>query len=252
MYLARLLRCPSPRIKFFSQILLLSVIVVANITAQAEQFYAVSGSAYNPKTGKLVYRELITKIDDNNKVHVTYAKPDGIEFAHKVLDYSTEVFQPGVIFTDIRDDETVSAVFDGGRLLLTHKKEGDSQTKTLYETSKLVIDTGIDAVIQQQWTKLLSGKKINIDLANPRFVEVEKLVIKQIEPSESPLSYKGAQASWKYFVIEPAGKFSSIFSDPMYYAYEPEGKFLMRYQGRSNIDNDKGEMWDVRIEYEYW
>lgn len=220
--------------------------------AYANEVYAVSGTAYNLKTGKLSYRELFSKLDEQNQVHVSYAKPDGTVFASKILDYTTEVFQPGMTFSDDRDDETVSAIFDAGRLLLSHKLKGDSQTKTFYETSKLVIDAGIDATIQQQWIKLTAGKKVDIDLANPRFLDIEKLVIKQIDASESPLSYKGAGESWKYFRIDPASKLSSLFSEPMFYAYEPNEKFLMRYQGRANIDSDKGENWDVRIEYEYW
>ena len=235
-----------------SRAFVLLVFLALPALAHADDSYAVSGTAYNLKTGKLSYRELITHLDENNQVHVNYAKPDGVIFARKILDYSTEIFQPGVMFTDARDDEIVSATFDAGRLLLTHKVKGDSQTKTLYETSKLVIDAGIDAFIQQQWDKLVSGKKVDIELADPRHLGTEKLVVKLIDASESPLAYKGAAATWKYFRLETANKLSSLFVAPIFYAYEPEGKFLMRYQGRANIDSDSGEMWDVRIEYEYW
>lgn len=221
-------------------------------SVMADESYAVSGTAYNLKTGKIAYRELFTGLDGNNEVHVNYAKPDGVIFARKKLNYNTEVFQPGLEFNDERDDETVSAVFDAGRLLLTHKKKGDSQTKTLYETSKLIIDAGVDAFIQQQWAKITSGKKVEFDVAGARNLGIEKFVIKEIDSSASPLAYKGAAETWKYFRVDTANKLSSIFVDPIYYAYEPEGKYLMRYQGRSNIDNDSGDAWDVRIEYEYF
>ena len=214
--------------------------------------YAASGAAYSLKSGKLVYRELFGKLDDNNEVHVTYAKPDGVTFARKTLNYSTEVFQPGFEFTDDRDQETVKATFDGGRLLLTHSKKGDSQTKTLYETSKLIIDAGVDAFIQQQWARITSGKKLEFAVADPRHMGVEEFVIKEIDASESPLAYKGAESSWKYFRVDTANKLASIFGDPMYYAYDPNGMYLMRYQGRANIDDDSGDSWDVRIEYEYF
>jgi len=231
---------------------LLILLSLASTSVLAADGYAVSGSAYNLKTGKLVYRELITKLDDNNEVHVNYAKPDGVIFARKKLNYSTEVFQPGVEFSDERDDETVSAAFDGGRLLLTHKKKGDSQTKTIYETAKLIIDAGVDAFIQQQWSKITSGKKVEFDVADARNLGTEKFVIKEVDSSVSPLAYKGAAETWKYFRVDTANKLSSIFVEPIYYAYEPEGKYLMRYQGRANIDNDSGDAWDVRVEYEYF
>lgn len=242
----------SPRAWVPATFFVFSSLLLGAASATAVEVYSASGAAYNLKTGKLAYRELFAKLDENKQVHVSYARPEGVIFANKILDYTTEIFQPGMTFTDNRDDETVSANFDAGRLLLTHKVKGDSQTKTLYETSKLVIDAGIDAFIQQQWAKLLAGKKVDVEVANARHLGVEKLVIKQIDVAETPLAYKGAQPTWKYFRIDPPNKLSTLFAEPMYYAYESEGQFLMRYQGRANIDSDKGEMWDVRIEYEYW
>lgn len=234
------------------QLVALSGLFLASVCAFAKDGYAVSGTAYNLKTGKIAYRELIGALNTSNEVQVNYAKPDGVIFARKTLNYSTEVFQPGFELNDERDDETVAAAFDGGRLLLTHRVKGDSQTKTLYETAKLIIDAGVDAYIQQQWTKVTSGKKIEFDVADARHLGIEKFVLKEIDSSASPLAYKGAADSWKYFRVDTANKLSSLFTEPMYYAYDPDGRYLMRYQGRANIDNDKGEVWDVRIEYEYF
>lgn len=230
---------------------LLSLAMISSCSF-ASDGYAVSGSAYDLKTGKLAYRELITGLNDNKEVQVNYAKPDGVIFARKTLNYATEVFQPGFVVSDERDDETVSAVFDGGRLLLTHRVKGDSQTKTLYDTAKLIIDAGVDSFIQQQWGRITAGKKVEFDVADARHLGVEKFVIKEIDASASPLAYKGSADSWKYFRVDTANKLSSLFTEPMYYAYDPNGQYLMRYQGRANIDSDKGEAWDVRIEYEYF
>lgn len=234
------------------QWVVLSGLFLASVYTFANDGYAVSGTAYHLKTGKIAYRELIGALNSSNEVQVNYAKPDGVIFARKTLNYSTEVFQPGFELNDERDDETVSAAFDGGRLLLTHRVKGDSQTKTLYETATLIIDAGVDAYIQQQWTKVTAGKKIEFDVADARHLGVEKFVLKEIDSSASPLAYKGAAESWKYFRIDTANKLSSLFTEPMYYAYDPDGRYLMRYQGRANIDSDKGEVWEVRIEYEYF
>jgi hypothetical protein len=232
-------------------VVLLSLVAVST-RAWCNDGYAVSGKAYNVKTGKLVYRELFTEVNENKEVQVNYTKPDGIIFARKTLNFSTEVFQPSIVFNDERDDETVSAVFDAGRLLLTHRVKGDSQTKTLYETAKLIIDAGLDAYIQQQWVRITAGKKLEFDVADARHLGVEKFVIREVDASASPLAYKGAGETWKYFRVDTANKLSSLFTEPMFYAYAPEGQYLMRYQGRANIDSDSGEAWDVRIEYEYF
>lgn len=232
--------------------LIAALVLGASTSALAQDGYAVSGAAYNLKNGKLAYRELISHLDDANQVHVNYARPHGTIFARKALDYTTDVFQPGLEFNDDRDDESIQATFDGGRLILTHRVKGDSQTKTLYDTARLIIDAGVDAYIQRQWDKITAGKTVEFDVADARHLGVEKFAIKEIGAGDSPLAYKGAGANWKYFKVDTANRLASIFTEPMYYAYDPDGMYLMRYQGRSNIDSDSGEAWDVRIEYEYF
>lgn len=228
------------------------VLLGYGFSASANDGYAVSGNVYSLKTNKLVYRELFTALNENKEVLVNYARPDGVIFARKTLNYSTEVFQPSFSLEDERDDETISAVFDAGRLVLTHRLRGESQSKTLYETSKLIVDAGLDAFIQQQWVKLTSGKKIEFEAADARHLGTERFVIKEVDASASTLAYKGAADNWKYFRVDTANKLSSIFTDPIYFAYDPDGRYLMRYQGRANIDSDDAQYWNVRIEYEYF
>lgn len=231
---------------------LLAMLLAFAVGAQANDGFAVSGAVYPLNTGTLAYRELFTRVDVNGLVQVNYIKPDGVIFARKTLNYATESFQPGFELNDERDEETLSANFEGGRLLLTHKKKGDSQTKTLYDTARLVIDAGADAFIQLHWVELNAGKTIEFKVANARKLDVEKFVIKQIAASESPLAYKGAATNWVYFRVDTSKKLAAIFAESIFYAYDPEGKYLMRYQGRANIDSDTGEAWNVRIEYEYF
>ena len=214
--------------------------------------YVVVGSAYELKSSKLVYRELISKLDENNNIQVNYARPSGVTFARKTLNFNTEIFQPSMSLTDDRDDEFVSANFDAGKLMLTHRLKGDSRTKTLYDTAKLVIDAGLDAFIQQNWNRLTAGKKIDVEIADARFVGTEKYVLKEIDASESPLAYKGADKALKFFKMEVANRLASLMTEPTYFAYLPDGMFMLRYQGTANIDNDKGEPWLVRIEYQYF
>jgi hypothetical protein len=232
---------------FFAGLLILSV----QSTAVAEE-YAVAGTAYDIKSGQLVYREVISKLDLNGEVHVSYVRSDGVIFARKTLNYATEVFQPGFTLEDDRDEEILKAEFDAGRLLLTHSAKGNSQTKTLYDTAALVIDLGLDAFIQQHWAELVAGKKINFDFVNSRQLSVEKWLVKSIGSEDSPLSYKGAMPNWKYFRVEPKRRLASLFAETIYFAYDPEGMFVMRYQGSAAVDSDKGEAFGVRIEYEYF
>lgn len=221
-------------------------------TAAAEPQYSVSGNAYDMQTARLLYREFYTPVNENGEVTVNYAKPNGSIFATKTLKYSGELTQPEFQYRDQRDNEHLAARFSAGRLVLVYDQEGYKQEKEIMETVGLVIDAGFDAFIQQQWDKLIEGKKVRFAFTVPYRLATTNLQVRQVTADKSPLFGENTPASWRFFIIEPANRFSAIFANPIHLAYESEGKYLMRYYGRSNLDNDKGGTWDVRIEYEYW
>lgn len=220
-------------------------------SVSANENYTVTGSAYSIDGNQLLYREYYTGINENREVMVKYAKPDGSVFATKTLTYSGLVTQPEFELHDKRDDEKVSARFTAGRLVLSHSLNYATNEKTIMDNASLVIDAGFDAFIQENWDKLTTGKKVNFVFALPTRVDTIRLQAKEVPADKSLLASSSNPKSWRYFVIAPANKFASIFATPIHLAYEPSQKYLMRYHGRSNLDNDKGGNWDVRIEYEY-
>lgn len=217
----------------------------------AEENYVVAGSAYNIENNELLYRELYTAIDENQSVRVDYTKPDGNVFASKTLVYQGEPYQPSFNFEDTRDNEFVAAQFQGARLVLTHGMNSAQNEKVIYDNARMVIDAGFDAYIQLNWDKLVAGKRLKFDFAMPNRLSSLQLEVRKIKGSESPVYDASFGSEWIYFRIAPAQKFVSLFADPINLAYDPNGKYLMRFHGRSNIDDDSGGPQDVRIEYEY-
>lgn len=217
----------------------------------AEENYVVAGSAYNIENNQLVYRELYTGLDENKAVRVDYVDPDGRTFASKTLVYVGEPFQPSFDFSDTRDNEFSSAHFQGARLVLTHGMNGSQNEKVIYDNARLVVDAGFDAYIQLNWDKLVAGKRLKFDFAFPARLNTIPLEVRKIKSTESPVYDANYGREWIYFRITPAQKIASLFADPINLAYDPNGKYLMRFHGRSNIDDDRGGPQDVRIEYEY-
>lgn len=235
---------------------LLTGFYTAQVVAQedfavAQDNYVVAGSAYDLDSNKLIYRELYTALDENKTVRVDYVTPDGQTFASKTLDYNGEPFQPSFTFKDTRDNEFASANFQGGRLLLTHGVKDTKTEKTIYDNARLVIDAGFDSYIQMNWDKLAAGKTLKFDFALPTRLSTVQLEVRKIKSSESPVYDANYGREWIYFRIAPAKKITSFFADPINLAYDPNGKYLVRFYGRSNIDDAKGGTQDVRIEYEY-
>jgi len=217
----------------------------------AEENYVVAGSAYSLENNELIYRELYTGLDENKVVRVNYAKPDGNIFASKTLAYVGEPFQPAFNFEDTRDNEYTSAQFQGARLVLTHGMNSAQNEKVIFDNARLVIDAGFDSYIQLNWDKLTAGKRLKFDFALPARLNTVQLEVRKIKGPESPVYDANYGKEWIYFRITPAQKIASLFADPINLAYDPNGKYLMRFHGRSNIDDDNGGPQDVRIEYEY-
>lgn len=222
-----------------------------SIASCAEESYVAAGSAYRLEDNQLIYRELYTALDENKSVRVDYVNPDGKVFASKTLVYQGEPFQPSFDFEDSRDNEFASAQFQGARLILTHGMNSSQNEKVIYDNARMVIDTGYDAYIQLNWDKLLDGKRLKFDFAMPARLNSVALEVRKIKSADSPLYNDSFGQDWVYFRIAPAKKFSALFADAIYLAYDPNGKYLMRFYGRSNIDDDRGGPQDVRIEYDY-
>jgi hypothetical protein len=229
----------------------ISLVAFAATAAWAQDNYVTAGSAYNLENNQLIYRELYTAINENKEVRVDYVNPAGDQFATKLLTYKSALFQPEFVFEDTRDNERLSAQFQGARLVLRHSIDTSANEKVIMDNARVVIDAGFDAYIQLNWDKLVSGKQLTFDFAMPSRLNTVALDVRSLKPKESPLYNADVGASWVYFRLVPARKLLSFFSDPIYLAYDPNGKYLMRFQGRSNIDDDRGAPWDVRIEYEY-
>lgn len=221
------------------------------VSVSAQDNYVTAGTAYSLENNQVMYRELYTGMDENKSVRVDYVSPDGKTFASKTLVYSGEPFQPMFNFEDLRDKEYTSAQFEGARLVLTHGINGEQNQKTIMDNAKVVIDAGFDSYIQLNWDKLVAGKRLRFDFAVANRLSTVKLDIRKIKASKSPVYDANYGREWVYFRITPAKKIASLFSDPINLAYDPNGKYLMRFHGRSNLDDDSGAPLDVRIEYEY-
>ncbi len=215
------------------------------------QNYVVAGSAYSLANNQLQYRELYTAMDENRQVRIDYLDPNGQTFATKTLSYQGAYFQPEFDFFDQRDSEHITAQFDGPKLKLVHAIGDSRRERVIYDNANLVIDAGFDAYIQLNWDKLIANKALSFDFALPARLDVVALRVERISAQSSPVFDKDYGGNWIYFSIKPAHFFTALMASPIYLAYDPNGKYLMRFQGRSNIDDNQGAPQDVRIEYEY-
>lgn len=217
-----------------------------------EPVYVTTGTAYESDTTRVIYREAYTALNDQGEVKVDYFTPDGKKFASKTLWFTGEPYQPTFELKDFRNNETVSAKFENARLILRFQDRGGPRGTTLFEHAGMVIDAGYDSFIQLNWDKLIKGKELSFEYALPKRLSSVKLRVEKVDPKTSPAYDKVMGQNWVYFKLQPAKKWVSIFSDPIHLAYDPNGKYLMRFYGRSSLDDARGIPQSVRIEYEYF
>lgn len=239
-----------PSLKFFTR---LGIVLLAssNLPSYA-QAYVTTGTAYGMDSKQVIYREAYTALSDQGEVQVDYLTPDGKKFATKTLWFTGEPYQPTFELQDFRDNEILSAKFENARLILRHQDKSGPRQATIFEHAGMVIDAGFDSYIQLNWDDLLKGKALSFEFAMPNRLTSVKLEIEKINAEISPVYDKDYGSGWVYFKLQPAKRLLTFFTDPIFLAYDPNGKYLMRFYGRSNIDDARGIAQDVRIEYEYF
>lgn len=217
-----------------------------------EPMYVTTGTAYNLDTNQVIYREAYTAINEMGEVQVDYLNSQGAKIATKKLVYQGEPFQPTFAYEDFRDEETISVQYEQARMVVRHKDMNGTRQKIIMDHASVVVDAGFDAFIQLKWDELMKGKPVKFDFVLPTRLTSIKLEVEKISPAISPVYNKEYGDSWIYFRLQPAKRWISIFADPIHLAYDPNGKYLMRFYGRSNLDDARGIPQDVRIEYEYF
>ncbi len=225
--------------------------ISCQLVAQDTQ-YVTTGTAYSLDKNQVIYREAYTAINDIGEVQVDYIDPQGKKFATKTLVFQGEPYQPTFVMQDFRDNETISVQFEKARLVMRHKDNNGPRQKIILEHAGMVIDAGFDSYIQLKWDDLLKGKILKFEFALPTKLSSITLEVEKIAPNLSPAYNKEYGDSWVYFRLQPAKKWISVFADPIHLAYDPNGKYLMRFYGRSNLDDARGIPQDVLIEYEYF
>ncbi len=237
---------------FNSRLILWGFSLTVSVAIAQEPAYVTTGTAYNPDTNQVIYREAYTAINEMGEVQVDYLNSQGAKIATKKLVYQGEPFQPTFVLEDFRDEETISVQYEKARMVVRHKDMNGTRQQIILDHAKVVVDAGFDAFIQIKWDELMTGKSLRFDFVLPTKLSTVALEIEKIAPALSPVYNKEYGDSWIYFRLQPAKKWISIFADPIHLAYDPNGKYLMRFYGRSNLDDARGIPQDVRIEYEYF
>lgn len=226
--------------------MLSSLLVIAAInSAQAEVRERV-GYAYDKKTGEFLYSETHREVIENGRVvknTVAYRDDDGNVFAEKYIDYQKSLVMPDFHLVNSENGHVEGARGGADRFKVHFRQLSDTsvQEASVDTPSNGIIDAGFDRFIEQNWTSLVNGEVLEREFLIPSQLEFYTFEIRKVrveQPDEVAF-----QLGIKSVLLQ-------IFVPPVLVYYDAQTRSLLRYEGISNIRNENGENFEVRIEFQ--
>ncbi|HUH38059.1 MAG TPA: hypothetical protein VL027_08950 [Spongiibacteraceae bacterium] len=218
--------------------LLLARLVLFCLPAANVMAVDAVGVARDVSGGEVLYREQHQVGPDSR--HIEYRDAQGRLIATNSLDYSYSTTSPAYTQKDLRNDLTQGARWEGGALVLF----SGGQAAQVGFTAPLVISSGFDGFVRENWAALVSGQRRVFDFALPDRLTTVRM---RIEREAAPSGEHGGRYT---FVTQPDNFLVRWLGAPIELVYDDERR-LLRYRGVSNLLNSQGQGQRVVIDYSY-
>lgn len=209
-----------------------------------------TGYAYAAESGTPLYAEHHQEIwKDGVKGHceVTYRRPDGTIIARKQLDFHDSQIRPRFALEDLRSGYREGHIGPAGDNKVTVYRQllgGGEREQTDIEISEpAAIDAGFDALLRHHLEDLRRGGELRFALVVPNYLRAFDLVA-TAEPGQTidgraTIHLTAKSQSWLL----------RWFADPITAFYDAQDERLLEYRGPSNLYDEDGRAYRVRIVY---
>lgn len=223
--------------------------ITAAAPAQTTDSTCFTGYAYHRDSGDFVYTEHHEQVRRDGRAidwRVTYRAPDGEVIAEKTLDFTRSPFVP--VFTlehrQSGDMEGIRYGEDRGWLMIERDgPEGERLEKTFEVTGDTVADAGFHPFVRERFARLMDGDVVRFRFAVAGSRKVIDMRARRLDDT----TFEGERAV--RFVAELDLFLINLFVDDIEVTYDPETRRLLEYRGVSNMQNDEGDRYPVRIGY---
>jgi hypothetical protein len=202
------------------------------------------GYAYEKGNIDPVYSETFTDKFINGR-HVE-TETQYFDAAHKLiaqrsLDFSKSKFAPDFKTEDLRTGYLEGAEVTGTRAKLFVRKDKNSavEEKTIDVPQPMIVDGGFNHFIKANWNKIEDGKPVAFYLTVSAKLDYYKLRVSKLEASGASLKVK----------IEPDQVVLRWIASPIVITYDISTKRIISYEGKSNITDNNGSNFNVRLIY---
>jgi hypothetical protein len=220
--------------------------LLAPATAAADEFVSFTGRAVDLDSGAHLYTEnyQLRLVDGRLRERVVvYTCPgaDGRAFARKVVAVE-DPYEPTFELVDWRRGYLEG--YDAATKTVRFRPGADAalETATVSDSPTLVVDSGFDELVLRNWDSLLEGGKQSIDFVVPSQQEALTFKVRHLKSD----TVEGR--SGEVFRLALTGLLGLIASG-IDVTYDAENRHLLRWEGLSNLRDEDGDNYTVRIDF---
>ena len=220
---------------------------VALPVASAEVMRTRVGYAYDLKTNALVYIERHQETLVGERVVdsvVSYLDPSGEVFAKKTVQFEAGVFTPD-FWLENQVTGHVEGLTSSGATRQVVFREANGLTRQIQAITvggDSIVDAGFDRFIMEHWSALTAGEtKVRPFLVPSRldFVNFAIARAPALESNDQERAFTLViDSAWLRWLVSPIEVY-----------YDVQTQRLTRYEGISNLRDDRGDNYIVRIDF---
>lgn len=207
------------------------------------------GLAYDMNSNTIVYIENHEEIIENGNrigLKTSYTEPSGKMIARRNVSFTNSETIPTFQTEDFRDGYLEGSELKGDSVRLYWRKNYEStmSEKTILLPGPAAVDAGFNNFVQRNWDDLMNGTKRQFNFGAPFALDYYGFRLHKIE--------KKTVGDRERVVIQCDidNFFIRLFVTPIILTYDVQTRRLVEYEGISNINNEHGKSYFVKIVYD--
>jgi hypothetical protein len=228
--------------------LLTGIAAILASSTSADQARTFVGYAFDLTTGEALYTETHEEIvgaDGGGELRTIYTTPEGDTIAVRTVDFSVDPLAPVFHFEDMRTGyrEGSLRVNDEVVLYRSLARKTTVEQAVTEPSRQLVVDAGFDRLVATNWDSLVAGEPLVADFAVPS--RLTCLTIR-VDKKEDGILDGEPVVTFRMRFKNPLLR---LVAGPIDVTYHRAERFLMRYEGLSNVSDPRGNNHTVRIDF---